>query len=643
MWTNYMPDAKYDSVIGGYISEYENPYFDAGKYTYFKINSNKNLGDYYVCAVNSGNNALPTTIEHEDITWLVRGGSEISHVPAAITAQPQGVSGTVGQKVKMSVQTSGDVQSYQWEFRDGNGAWRNSYASGNDTSNISFTVGSEMVGSQRQYRCRIDDYNGNVIYSNAAYVIGSAAPQFTSQPQGVSGVVGKKVSMAVACSGNNLVYQWQFRDGNGTWNDSHATGYNTNQISFVIGNEMVGDQRQYRCKVADQNGYTIYSQAAYVKGKDCPEITKQPDDVKGTVGQQTSMQIQAEGIGLSYQWEFRDGNGAWRVSYASGNKTSQISFKIGSEMTGDQRQYRCKVTNQNGKSVYSNAAVVYGSAIPTVSKQPKDVKGTVGQKVTMEVQASGNQLKYQWEFRDGNGAWRTSYASGNTSAKITFSIGNEMIGDQRQYRCRLTDDNGYVIYSSAATVRGSAAPKVNKQPEDIWGSVGQKVNASISTTGNNLTYQWEFRDGQGQWRESYAGGCRTTNLSFTIGKEMTGDQRQYRCKVTDANGYVVYSNALTVHAAAGPVIKTNPKSVSGTVGQQVSMEIKVAGVGLSYQWQFRDGNGAWRNSYASGTNSNKITFHIGNEMVGDKRQYRCKVTDQNGNVAYSTVARVNRK
>ena len=39
---------------------------------------------------------------------------------------------------------------------------------------------------------------------------------------------------------------------------------------------------------------------------------------------------------------------------------------------------------------------------------------------------------------------------------------------------------------------------------------------------------------------------------------------------------------------------------------------------------------------------NGTSNHIGNEMVGDQRQYRCKVTDQKGNAAYGTAARVNR-
>lgn len=88
--------------------------------------------------------------------------------------------------------------------------------------------------------------------------------------------------------------------------------------------------------------------------------------------------------------------------------------------------------------------------------------------------------------------------------------------------------------------------RITKQPDDIYAKLTQGRNISISAEGNNLSYQWQISDNQGaSWTDSQATGYNTNTLSIIVGSRIY-DGRLYRCKVTDGNGTILYSDTCQV-------------------------------------------------------------------------------------------------
>lgn len=84
--------------------------------------------------------------------------------------------------------------------------------------------------------------------------------------------------------------------------------------------------------------------------------------------------------------------------------------------------------------------------------------------------------------------------------------------------------------------------RITKQPDDIVGTINGGKDISITAIGTNLTYQWQFSNDNGAtWTNSSATGYNTNTLSIVIGN-LDYNGRLYRCKVTDGNGTVIYSD-----------------------------------------------------------------------------------------------------
>ena len=88
-------------------------------------------------------------------------------------------------------------------------------------------------------------------------------------------------------------------------------------------------------------------------------------------------------------------------------------------------------------------------------------------------------------------------------------------------------------------------PEITTQPRDYTGIIGATVEFTVEATGENLTYQWQFKDGA-NWKDSGMEGTKTPQLRVPITEARIG--QQYRCIVTSGNGTNATSNAakLTV-------------------------------------------------------------------------------------------------
>lgn len=89
------------------------------------------------------------------------------------------------------------------------------------------------------------------------------------------------------------------------------------------------------------------------------KIISQPGSVSCIKGETAKFSVKAEGLGLGleYQWYYRiNERGLWAKSSQSDAETAELEVAAKSYRNG--YQYRCRITDVNGNTVYSEAAVL---------------------------------------------------------------------------------------------------------------------------------------------------------------------------------------------------------------------------------------------------------------------------------------------
>ncbi len=257
----------------------------------------------------------------------------------------------------------------------------------------------------------------------------------------------------------------------------------------------------------------------------------------------------------------------------------------------------------------------------TITSQPEDYSGRIGEKATFAVVAQGSDLSFQWQFKDVGGEWKTSkHTTATASCDITEAR------DGRQYRCIISDKTGSVT-SAAATLHAVGCDiTITAQPEDVYGRISEKAVFTVAAVGSGLNYQWQFKDVGGEWKTS-----KHTTATASCDITEARDGRQYRCVISNGSKSVT-SDAAALHViGSGVTIVSQPIDFYGQVGEKAVFTITAAGSGLNYQWQFKDVGGEWNTSkHTTATASCDVT------EARDGRQYRCIIS--NGSESVTSAA-----
>ena len=546
------------------------------------------------------------------------------YVPSlpVITKQPANFTATVGSPVAFSVTVQGTGLTYQWQVYS-NGTWKNSAAYGSKTSKISFNITNDHNGMK--YRCVITDSYGQKVTSNVACVYVGIPLAITIQPVDYTGAAGSTATFSVSAQGTGLTYQWQYKTGSG-WTNSGASGSKSAKMTLTISDSLNG--MQYRCIVKDSTGKTVISNVATLRISSSISITKQPVNYTGAVGSTAEFSITAQGEGIIYQWQVYS-DGAWKNSAAGGAKTSKLSFTIALSHYG--KKYRCIVMDSSGEKIVSNSVTVIEPVPLSITKQPVNYTGAVGSTAEFSITAQGEDLTYQWQVYSG-GVWKKSSASGSTTSKLSFNLTNSH--DGMKYRCVVMDNTGEAVISNTVSVKLPTPLSITKQPVNFTGTVGSTAEFSITAQGEGLIYQWQVYS-DGAWKNSAAGGAKTSKLTFNVTDSHNG--MKYRCIVKDSSGEKIVSNSVTVKEPVPLAITKQPANFTGSVGSTAEFSITAQGEGLIYQWQVYS-DGAWKNSAAGGAKTSKLSFSVTNSHNGMK--YRCIVKDSSGEKVVSNSVTV---
>lgn len=275
--------------------------------------------------------------------------------------------------------------------------------------------------------------------------------------------------------------------------------------------------------------------------------------------------------------------------------------------------------------------MVYTNKSPVkVTAEPVDRHAVAGNTARFSVKASGDGLTYQWQYRPSlSEDWKNASATGNKRA--TVSIPATLSRSGYQYRCRLTDRNGNVLYSAVVKL---SVLGIQTQPTDQYLPAGKTAKFAVKAQGTGLKYQWQYRPSLSEgWKNASATGNRTATLQVPVTASRNGFQ--YRCVITDQYGSVIYSDTVTLNVVTLK-ITAQPVSRTAAEGKTVSFTVKAQGTGLKYQWQYRTSpKGAWKTALAEGNTTAALKVPV--TASRNDFQYRCVITDQYGNVINSAV------
>ena len=287
-----------------------------------------------------------------------------------------------------------------------------------------------------------------------------------------------------------------------------------------------------------------------------------------------------------------------------------------------------------------------------IVSQPADASAPIGQKATFTVEATGDGLSYQWQWRNANATnWsKCTSASGEgfDTASLTTVVNAAKNG--RQYRCIVTDSNGERVVSSVATlsVDASVTPlSIVSQPASQSVSVNDSVTFTVGVKGGEapVSYRWQWRSNDtAKWNNCTASsgeGYDSASLAVTAYAARNG--RQFRCVVSDASGTKIESTVATLNVGAFGeklAITGQPADVSAVVGAKATFTVSAKGESVAYQWQWRSNDAAkWNNCTASsGEGYDSASLTVTAYAARNGRQFRCVVSDATGARVESDVA-----
>ncbi len=437
---------------------------------------------------------------------------------------------------------------------------------------------------------------------------------------------GESVTVSVDAKGDGLTYQWYYRSGKNATKLSGATG---NTYTSKVDKSHNGGQLY--CVITDQYGNTATTEAATITIKNAVKITAQPASVSVQEGKSFSVTVGATGDGLTYQWYYKDkGMTAFQKDAAQTGAT----YALKATTAIKDRQLICRVTDEYGNLLDTNAVTISVKAILKLTGHPSTAKVKNGKTVTLSASATGDGLKYQWYYKDKGGK---SYQAIKGATSATYKVKMSKSVNGRTYYCKVTDQYGSAASTNEATLTLAATLKITKQPKSAKVYSGTKLKVTVKATGDGLSYKWYYKDkGAKSYKLDKSVTGSTYNRSAT--KAMNG--RKVYCKITDEYGNTVKTKTVTLTVKAKAKIKTQPKSAKVVLNDTAKFTVKASGDGLKYQWYYKDKT---MKSYKAIKSAKKSTYKIKLTKKNLGRKLYCKITDKYGNVVKTKTVTLQKK
>ncbi len=431
-----------------------------------------------------------------------------------------------------------------------------------------------------------------------------------TQPKNYSGAAGSTASFSVVASGDELTYQWYYKDpGEGTFK---ASAYKTANYKTVLKSSNSG--RKLYCVITDAHGNTATTSTVTMTIGTPLTITTQPKNYTGASGSTVNVTVVATGDALSYQWWIK--NPGSSTFSKSSVKAAKYSTTLTESNSG--RQLYCVVTDKYGSSVTTDTVTMALSTPLAITVQPTDYTGTVNSIAYTTVTAVGDGLTYQWYFKNPGSSSFTK--SGNKTAVYSAALTESSSG--RELYCVVKDVRGNTVTTDTVVMVIAKPLRITTQPVDYVGAADSTASFTVKAEGNYLSYQWYYKDsGSSSFTKS---SVKTNKYSTPLKASNSG--RQLYCVVSDRFGGVVISDTVTMSLSIALAITVQPKSYVGAAGSTATASVVAEGDGLTYQWYFKNPGST---SFTKSSNKT-ATYSATLTESNSGRQVYCVIKDSHG-------------
>jgi len=255
---------------------------------------------------------------------------------------------------------------------------------------------------------------------------------------------------------------------------------------------------------------------------------------------------------------------------------------------------------------------------PIITSQPQNTGAAIGERFTFTVEAEGEDLTYQWYYKDASmESFAASAVKGN---RYSFEMTDYRVG--REYYCVVTNGEGISVRTD--TVKAAVPLTVTSHPQSVVAELGERVNISAEASGEGLTYRWYYKDRGGK---EFAPSCYT-GKTYAVTMADFRHMREVYCVITDAYGNTVTTETATMSRPPMELkLLEEPADVTAKMGEAFSIGIRAQGEWLTYRWYYKD-------SYMSGfsASSNRgSAYSYSMESYRNGRKVYCVITDAFGN------------
>jgi hypothetical protein len=449
----------------------------------------------------------------------------------AISSQPSNSTVCSGTNTSFSVTASGTNLTYQWQLSTNGGTtWTNIAAATGSTLSLS-SVTAAM--NNNLYRVVMPSCVAGGLISAPATLTVNAAVNITTQPANTTACTGNNVTLNSVVTGSGLTYQWQLSTDAGiTWTDiSGAT--NSSLTLNAVTAAMNGNR--YRLIV---NGTctvgAVTSNVATLTINNSISITQQPVSTTLCAGLNASFTANANGSGLTYQWQVSS-NGGTSFTNITGATSSTLNLpSVTPAMNGN--QYRVNLNGDCVSNLFTNTATLTVNSSVTIVTQPSNQVGCAPVPANFSVTATGTSVTYQWELSTNGGTSWTALTGATGNSLSIPSLTPALSGNQ--YRVVVAGVPCGTLTSNAATLTVGQLPSVTIAANST--SVSPTATAILTATPNpagTYTYQW-FKD------NVPVAGVTSNTYNVTIDKIGV-----YKVIANSSNGCNNVSNEITITGA----------------------------------------------------------------------------------------------
>jgi gliding motility-associated-like protein len=567
-----------------------------------------------------------------------------------ITSQPSDQAYCNGQTMGFTVAASGSGLSYQWQVSTNGGV---SFTNVPASSPYSFTTSAALtivsppasfVGYQ--YQCIITGCGTQVI-SIPAEILPGANTNITQQPVPMTVCQGQAASFTVVATGGNS-FQWQVDSGSGFNNVNNNNGYSNAQTATLnlIGAATSVNGLVYRCIISGGCGGNVTTTTALLTVNPNTAVTTQPSNQTICEGQNASFTFNANGSGLTYQWQLSSDGGATFSAVTnsapySGVTTGTLSIASpANTLTGN--QYQCNINGVCGTAQTTNAVTLTISSAPAIIQNPIDAIACEGEMVSLTADISGN-AQYQWQISTDGGATFSYLSNGNgysgvgtsslTINPLTSNLNNTV------YQVTGTACNTTVTSTSAVlTVNSLPTVSISQVPPPVCPGETVSISAQVNDASS---MQWQIFT-NGIWVDvsnssTYQGSTTSTLNIQNIPSSL--QNANFRLEINGGCGNPVYSSEVLLYLNGIPVIISSPDDQILCSGSSLILPVVVSGDGISYQWQQKTEDNTYidleESTYLSGTTSPNLLVQTTSELNG--MVIRCLLSGCGSNVATDTL------